>query len=57
MTLVTVARLTYNTPLPGVGLRKERAMETINLGAAEGLPPVNWGAVIEKLDAGSAPAP
>jgi hypothetical protein len=32
-------------------------MEVINLGAAEGLPPVNWAAVIEKLDAGSAPAP
>lgn len=32
-------------------------METINLGAADGLPPVNWPAVIEKLEAGSAPAP
>jgi hypothetical protein len=32
-------------------------MEIINLGAADGLPPVNWDAVIEKLDAGSAPAP
>ena len=32
-------------------------MEIINLGAAEGLPPVNWAAIIEKLDAGSAPAP
>jgi len=32
-------------------------MEIINLGAADGLPPVNWGAVIEKLDAKSAPAP
>ena len=32
-------------------------MEIINLGAADGLPPVEWDAVIEKLDAGSAPAP
>ena len=32
-------------------------METINLGAADGLPPVEWDAVIEKLDTGSAPAP
>jgi Pyridoxamine 5'-phosphate oxidase len=32
-------------------------METINLGAADGLPPVDWAGVIEKLDAGSAPAP
>src|SRR3954465_8635663 len=31
-------------------------METINLGAADGLPPVHWAAVTEKLDAGSAPA-
>jgi hypothetical protein len=32
-------------------------MKTINLGAAEGLPPVDWTQVSEKLDAGSAPAP
>jgi hypothetical protein len=32
-------------------------MEITNLGAADGLPPVDWTAVIEKLDAGSAPAP
>lgn len=31
-------------------------MEIINLGAAEGLPPVDWAAVVAKLDAGSAPA-
>ena len=30
-------------------------METINLGAAEGLPPVDWSSVVEKLDTGSAP--
>jgi len=32
-------------------------MDIINLGAADGLPPVDWTTVIEKLDAGSAPAP
>jgi hypothetical protein len=32
-------------------------MDIINLGAADGLPPVSWAAVVEKLDAGSAPAP
>jgi hypothetical protein len=32
-------------------------MEIINLGAVDGLPPVDWTAVTEKLDAGSAPAP
>ena len=32
-------------------------MEIINLGKADGLPPVDWAAVAEKLDAGPAPAP
>src|SRR6478609_7048391 len=32
-------------------------MEIINLGEADGLPPVDWAAIVEKLDAGSAPAP
>ena len=32
-------------------------MEIINLGAAEGLPPVDWAAIQGKLAAGSAPAP
>ena len=32
-------------------------MEIINLGAGDGLPPVDWAAVTEKLEAGSAPAP
>jgi hypothetical protein len=32
-------------------------METINLAAAEGLPPVEWAGIAEKLDADSAPAP
>jgi hypothetical protein len=32
-------------------------METINLGKADGLPPVDWAGVVEKLEAGSAPPP
>lgn len=32
-------------------------MEIINLGEADGLPPVDWAIVTDKLDAGSAPAP
>lgn len=32
-------------------------MEIINLGKADGLPPVEWDGVVDKLDAGSAPAP
>jgi hypothetical protein len=31
-------------------------MDIINLGEADGLPPVDWAAVVERLDAGSAPA-
>src|SRR2546429_2311651 len=37
--------------------RKGCLMEITNLGKADGLPPVDWAAVVEKLDAGSAPAP
>jgi Pyridoxamine 5'-phosphate oxidase len=32
-------------------------METINLGAADGLPPVDWANIVDRLEAGSAPAP
>ena len=32
-------------------------METTNLGTADGLPPVDWAVVAEKLEAGSKPAP
>lgn len=32
-------------------------MEITNLGAREGLPPVDWTAIVDKLEAGSAPAP
>src|SRR3954447_17636921 len=32
-------------------------MDIVNLGKADGLPPVDWAAVVAKLAAGSAPAP
>jgi hypothetical protein len=32
-------------------------MQAINLGVADGLPPVDWGSIVERLDAGSGPAP
>lgn len=32
-------------------------MKIINLGEADGLPPVSWDTVVQKLDSGSAPAP
>ncbi|MDD9369630.1 MAG: pyridoxamine 5'-phosphate oxidase family protein [Acidimicrobiales bacterium] len=32
-------------------------MQTINLGAGDGLPPVAWDVLVAKLDDGSAPAP
>ena len=32
-------------------------MEIINLGTADGLPPVDWSAIVDTLEAGSAPDP
>jgi len=32
-------------------------VDVINLGAVDGLPPVSWESVVDKLDAGSPPAP
>ncbi|HWE55880.1 MAG TPA: pyridoxamine 5'-phosphate oxidase family protein [Acidimicrobiales bacterium] len=32
-------------------------MDVINLGAADGLPPVDWGTIVERLEDGSSPAP
>jgi hypothetical protein len=32
-------------------------MKIVNLGSADGLPPVNWADIIERLDEGSTPAP
>jgi len=39
------------------GSVKETPVKIINLGAADGLPPVDWTAVVDKLDSGSSPAP
>src|ERR1700730_2431952 len=39
------------------GTAKETPMKIINLGEADGLPPVDWAAVVDKLESGSAPAP
>jgi hypothetical protein len=33
------------------------AVDIINLGATDGLPPVDWANIVEKLDSGSQPAP
>jgi hypothetical protein len=32
-------------------------MEIINLGVADGLPPVDWSGIVDKLDTGAAPPP
>ena len=32
-------------------------MQTINLGIGDRLPTVDWDSIVERLDAGSAPAP
>src|SRR6516165_6470084 len=37
--------------------RTEDEMEILNLGAADGLPPVNWADIVEKLDQRSTPVP
>jgi hypothetical protein len=36
---------------------EEIVVESINLGTADGLPLVEWAAVVEKLESGAAPAP
>jgi Pyridoxamine 5'-phosphate oxidase len=43
--------------LPGRTDRYVQEVQVISLGQADGLPPVDLAAVVEKLDAGSAPAP
>src|ERR1700744_6256483 len=59
MTFADAARHVYDKPSARDARRRRKGslMEIINLGKAEGLPPVDWAAVTEKLDAGSAPAP
>jgi hypothetical protein len=59
MTFGVVRGLIYET-FVGQYVRwtmKGPLMEIINLGKADGLPPVDWATVTDKLDAGSAPAP
>src|SRR5262249_37925569 len=57
MTFAAAARPTYQTLLATMSPGKGCLMEITNLGKADGLPPVDWAAVAEKLDARSAPAP
>ena len=58
MTSPITVRLIYKTPgRASPGYERGPAMEIINLGAGDGLPPVDWAQVTEKLEAGSAPAP
>jgi hypothetical protein len=59
MTFAVVARLSCDTLLARMfpGHEKGCLMEITNLGEADGLPPVDWAAIVAKLDAGSAPAP
>lgn len=57
MTSLIAARLIYDPRCTVSRATKGHAMESINLGAADGLPPVSWSDIIGKLDAGSAPAP
>jgi hypothetical protein len=57
MTSPATTRLIHDAPPPAVAARKGTAVEIINLGAGDGLPPVDWRAVVGKLDEGSAPAP
>jgi hypothetical protein len=40
-----------------LGYQKGGAVDVFNLGAVDGLPPVDWASIVEKLDAGSPPAP
>jgi hypothetical protein len=39
------------------GEAKETAVEIINLGEADGLPPVDWAAIVDKIESGAPPAP
>src|SRR5690349_1541028 len=57
MTCAVAARLIFDRRRTGCPQDEGDAMRIINLGAADGLPPVNWDTVVQKLDAGSAPAP
>src|SRR4029453_6119968 len=57
MTSPATTRLNTTTAQDSSTHEGGSAMEITNLGAAEGLPPVDWATIVGKLDAGSAPAP
>lgn len=59
MTFAIVARQNRLTAIgqDGRGSGRRLPVKIINLGAADGLPPVDWAAVVERLESGSAPAP
>src|SRR5450755_3585229 len=58
MTLLTGKRQIEDRALSrSPDYQKGDVMDIINLGAKDGLPPVNWANVVEKLDAGSPPVP
>jgi hypothetical protein len=40
-----------------MGMHSNEVQEVVNLVYAEGLPPIDWAGVVEKLEAGSAPDP
>ena len=59
MSFLCLTRLTSDTPNESAGttMRGVGSVKTTNLGATDGLPPVDWAAIAAKLDTGSAPAP
>ena len=57
MSLPLTARLIDDPCFAASRMTKGCTVDIINLGAADGLPPVDWSGVVAKLDAGSAPAP
>jgi len=57
MTAADSRRLNHVRSTGASASEREASMEIINLAVADGLPPIDWDDVAEKLDAGSAPAP
>jgi hypothetical protein len=51
-----LVRLKIDTPNIGTTKRGSGTVKIINLGAKDGLPPVDWASIAARLDAGSAPA-
>ena len=57
MTLAVAVRRIDQMLFARMAAGKGCLMEIINLGQADGLPPVDWAAVVEKLVAESTPTP